>query len=278
MKKIVLQITISILLTFALILFSGMMVFHQISNNRDFLFHQVEESGTYDNTHDALIKRFADLYNTTSIPVSVYEEAFSEEWTRYAVNAKIILATGAVFDEAAPDYYPARKSITAYFEEYANKNHVIKDEQYQQRLEESIDFAIRTADTAVDVYHLQTMEQSGILQKIDTLLHLKPVLLHCAASALLILLAVLLFLKKPLYWIGTSLFASGIIITVPALYVKLSGLIMRFSIKEYTTYTLVTYTLQSVLHMVLCTGILLLTTGILAIIISMVPRKKDINR
>lgn len=276
MKKMILNILLSILLTFSALGLSGSIIVRKMIHNEDFMISQIEKTETYLNAHDSLMKNFSDAYNTTSIPTEVYEEAFTLEWTRNAVNGNILKSFGAVFDEPVPDYSKAEQCITEYFETYAHENHVMRDEKYEQKLADSISDAIETADSVIDVYQLKTMEKAGIWRKVEMMQkYIDKAVIGCLIASILIMI-LLIFLKNPIYWIGTSIFASGLILTVPSAYVKISKIIMQFTVKEYTTYTLITETLNSAVEMVLYTGVALLVLGAV-MIVSKINLEKNIN-
>ena len=84
-------------------------------------------------------------------------------------------------------------------------------------------------------------------------------------AAVAVLVVLLILLKRLLYWIGTALFASGMIMAIPTVIVKAEGLINKFSLKDYTTYTLVTGTMDSLVKVVMMTGIIMLAVGVVMI-------------
>ena len=127
----------------------------------DFMMGQLTVTNTYENVYNSLMKKFSERSGETAIPVSVYERSFSRDWMKTHIDRQI---SGNFFDsgeKAEFDYSQAEKSITEYFEEYARDNHVIKDETYEKRLNEAISDAEKTAFSAVDVYHIETLKKSG---------------------------------------------------------------------------------------------------------------------
>lgn len=264
-KKMILSVILTILLTFSSLGLVGSLIVRNMVQSEEYLLEQVEKTNTYGNAYDSLMKKFSDSYNSTSIPIEVYEKGFTKEWIREAVNAPIMKSFGAVFDEAVPDYSQIEKSLTEYFESYAHENHVMRDEMYEQKLKDSISDAISTAESVTDVYQLKTMQKAGIWNKIEILQNLIDKIVYGCLIASALFVIILIILRKPIYWIGTSAFASGIILAVPSAYVKLSNIIMNFSVKEYTTYTLVTGTMNSVVDIVLRTGVITAVVGFVMI-------------
>jgi len=277
MKKMILSVLLSILLTFSVLGLSGSIILRRMIHDERYMIQQIEKTDTYTNVHDSLMKKFSDAYNTTFIPAEVYEKAFPPDWTKNAVNRKIISAFSNDSDQETLDYSQAEKSITEYFENYAHENHVIRDENYKQILHDSISDAIHTADTVTDVFRTEIMKKTRIWSKVELLRkNVDKVLIGCLLLSLLF--TVLLFLlKKPVYWIGTSFFSSGFIMTAFSAYIKISKLIMNFSVKEYTTYTLVTAVLNSAVNMVLFTGVLLFIFGMTVTAYCSLKREKALT-
>ncbi|MBR1822977.1 MAG: hypothetical protein IJ779_01950 [Ruminococcus sp.] len=244
-------------------------------STEDFMKQQVQATDTYNNAYDSLMKKFSDSCGETSIPVEVDEKAFSRDWMKSHIDKRISVGF-ADFDgegEMEYDFTAVEKSLTEYFEEYARTNHVIKDETYEKRLAESIANAEKTAVSAVDVYHLETMKSSGIWSDIGTARNIIPRLKTALIAAAAVIAVLILLLKNFFYWIGTALFASGCILSVPTAIVKFSGYIMRFAVKDHTAYNLVTKTLTAVNGNVLISGLGMAAVGIIMIIIGIIIRR-----
>ncbi len=272
----VLKVLLTMLLVFSLIGTSLSVFGYGILMRPDYLISKVEHTNTYENTYHALMKKFEEQYNATAIPVAIIEEAVTPDWTRNAINAQIQASFAQFDDETAQpdtDYSAIADTITAFFEEYAHENHAIKDETYQTKLKESIDNTTQTVASAIDVYRLETMKKAGILAKIGKVRALIPTVMYGCIGATVVLMLLLLLLKKPVYWLGTALFAAGLITTLPTAYVILSDLVERFSFKEYTTFTLVTGTMNHLVETLLTIGIGMSVIGCIFIGISLLKRK-----
>ena len=231
----------------------------------EYLISQAEKTNTYENAYNSLMKRFSDNYSVSNIPIDVYEKSFSADWMKASIDEKI----RSSFEEraAAIDCTEAEKCITEYFEEYAHEKHVIKDETYEAKLAEAVSFAQKTALNEADVYSLDVMKRAGITEKLSKSVSLARKYKYACFGALAVLLIIMVLLKIPVYWAGTALFASGILLAVPATVVIANNMIGKFSLKSFTTYTLVTGTLDSIVGMVQKTGFIMFAAGVILIIL-----------
>ena len=258
-----LRILICILTVFAIIGTFGIIMADKVYTP-EYLIAQTANTNTYDNAYNSLMKRFTDNYSISNIPIDVYEKSFTQEWMKKAVDEKI----NSTFEKRNEviDCSASEENITEYFETYAHEEHVIKDETYESKLAESIDYAQKTALNEADVYSLDVMKRAGILNKLSSYAELIRKYKYACFAGLAILLVIMILLKRCTYWIGTALFSSGMLLLIPSVIIKAENMIQKFSLKDFTTYTLVTETLNSLNDIVLVTGCILLGSGILLIV------------
>ncbi|WP_295093476.1 hypothetical protein [Ruminococcus sp.] len=268
----VLRILVCILMVFAIIGTVGVIMADKLYTP-EYLISQADKTNTYENAYNSLMKRFSDNYSVSNIPKEVYVKSFSFEWMKASIDEKI---RSNFEDRAAEiDCTEAEKCITEYFEEYAHEKHVIKDETYEAKLAEAVSNAQKTALNEVDVYSLDVMNRAGIIRKLSAAVSLARKNKYACFGALLVLLIIIIMLKKPVYWAGTALFASGIILAVPTTIVIAKHMIEKFSLKSFTTYTLVTGTLNSIAGILQKTGFIILATGIIFILIYCIFSRKE---
>ena len=265
--RVVLSVLVCIILVFVIIGTTGVIMVDKLFTAQYFC-NQVARTNTYENAYNALIKDFSDNYSVSNIPSEIYEKSFTKEWMRNAIDEKI----NSTFEkrEANVDCSAVEKNITEYFENYAHEAHVMKDETYDQKLAESISYAEKTALNAADVYSLEVMKKAGITIKVSSYVELARKYMYPCFGLAIILLFILIILRRPVYWVGTALFASGVLMTVPTAVVLLNDMIQRFSLKDYTTYNLVTEVLKTVTRDLMRTGIIILVIGVIMIIISII--------
>lgn len=267
----VLRVIVCMLTVFALIGTFGVIMADRVYTP-EYLRSRVMATDTYENACNSLMKRFSDNYSISNIPIEVYESSFTSDWMKNAIDEKI----NSYFEkrEAEIDCSEAEKNITEYFEAYAHDAHVIKDETYEKKLAESITYAQKTALEQADVFSLDVMDRAGISAKASHYMALARKYMMLCIAAAAVLGIVLILLKKPLYWIGTALFAAGMIMTVPTVIIKAEGLINKFSLKDYTTYTLVTGTMDSLAASVMKAGIVMLAVGAVMIALHLIIQNK----
>jgi hypothetical protein len=164
--------------------------------------------------------------------------------------------------EAEIDCSEVAANITAYFEDYAHEAHVIKDETYEKKLVESIIYAQKTALNEADVYSFDVMKRAGITDKIARAMELARKYKYACIGALAVLFIILILLKRLVYWIGTALFSAGVLMIIPSAIVEANSMIQKFSLKDFTTYTLITGTMESLVGIVLKAGIILAAIGL----------------
>lgn len=271
----VLRILTCILTVFAIIGTFGIIMADKVYTP-EYLIAQAANTNTYDNAYNSLMKRFSDNYSISNIPIDVYEKSFTHEWMKKAVDEKI----NSTFEKRNEviDCSASEENITEYFETYAHAEHVIKDETYENKLAESIDYAQKTALNEADVYSLDVMKRAGILNKIASYAELVRKYKYACFGGLAVLLIIMIILKRSTYWIGTALFSSGMLLLIPSVIIKTENMIQKFSLKNFTTYTLVTGTLDSLNDIVLVTGCLLLGVGILLIAVHCIfSRHKEVE-
>lgn len=263
----VFSVLVCIILVFVIIGTIGVIMADKLYSAQYFR-DQADKTNTYENAYNALIKEFSDNYSVSNIPAEIYEKSFTKEWMRNAIDEKI----NSTFEkrEANVDCSAVEKNITEYFENYAHEAHVMKDQTYDKKLAESISYAEKTAMNAADVYSLDVMKRAGITAKVSSYVELARKYMYPRLGLVIVLLVILIILKRPFYWTGTALFASGVLMTVPTAVVLLNDMVHRFSLKDYTTYNLVTGVLSSVNRTVLMTGIVMLLIGLTMIVISIV--------
>ncbi len=273
--KIAISALLSIILVFVLTgLFIVSFADKRIRTS-DFMMGQLSATNTYENAYNSLMKKFSERSGETAIPVSVYERSFSRDWMKTHIDRQI---SGNFFDsgeKAGFDYSQAEKSITEYFEEYARENHVIKDETYEKRLNEAISDAEKTAFSAADVYHIETLKKSGIWDDIGKARNILPKLKLGLLISAAVLIVLLIILGGGIYWTGTSLFAAGCIITVPAAYIFISDVIMKFSLKDMTAYTLATETMKAMNGDVLMRSIGITLLGVFMTAVGIIIRRRS---
>lgn len=270
--QLIFSIIFSIILVFAVDASCAVLLTQNMISSPEFCISQVESTDTYESVYNSIIKKFSDNYSESSIPVSVYQKSFSKIWVKNAINEQIISSFQQFENENAvntTEYTEISQNITEYFEEYAHEKHVVKDEKYDKRLSEEIASAEKIVSSMTDVYQLETMKRSGIWSKISKLRNIITEIKPFCIAAVVVLVIILIILRSPVYWTGTAFFAAGLIIIIPSAYLMITSAVMKFSVKEYTVYNLVTGTLNTVINNTFISGILISASGAALISMSM---------
>ena len=276
--RIILSIVFSVLLVFCIIGTAVISFACSAAGSPDYLKVRLEKCGTAESVYNDLMKKYDELSVRTSVPADVYKSAVSEQWVSDAVFGQVDYIFALMEDENAQpsaDYSAFDEKITEYFEQYAAEKHVIKDDIYDQRLQASVDNARSVTASVIDVFHFETVRKTSlwpVAVKYRPLLNTLRTYAFIADADLLVLLIIF---GSPVYWTGVSLFSAGVISAAPSAYVLASGLIMKFTIKDYTVFTLITETLKSIVSSALIFGISSFVLGLILITVSVTAVKKS---
>ena len=234
----------------------GISVLHSPSQ----LIAQMHKQNAGQKVYDSLQTRFTTDYNTTAVPANVYMDAISVDWLEQCMEQKLTALYGA--DSDLLDFSALESSITDYFEQYAEENHYVKDDTYNEKLQETIDNGEKIISDATDLLRKDTLQKAGYLSKLEKL----RTLTFAGAGVCGVLTVLLLLLLRNGYWIGTSCFGAGALLTVGAGVVFGTGVIHRFVLKEAAVYAVVTGTMTALTTAVLVAGIVLLAIGVVLLV------------
>ncbi len=271
------QILLSILLTFSLLgtLGCGMGIY--LVHTPHALLSQLEKQDAPAKVRSALEIQFAQEYNTTAVPPEVYLDVLTEDWLAHTMETYVTEHYSTNKDPNAIDFTVLEQSIIDYFEAYAAENSYEKDETYQTKLDETITHAENTVETAVDVFHLQTMSRAGILEKLLGMEFLLWIGLVLCGILTIGLLAMMLAVSRRLYFLGVSSFSAGLLLTVPTAVILAGGYIARFALKDAAVYAVCTGLMHDLVVCLLAFGVGFLAIGVALIGISVVhTRQKNI--
>lgn len=266
------RLIFSILLVFTLLGTVAGTIGAVVTASPALLVSQLEKQDAAQKAHDTLQTSFNTAYNATAVPAEVYMDVITVDWMADAMENWV--TANYAGNENSLDFTALEKSITDYFEQFAEDNHYEKDDAYTTKLEETIADAKTTVQSAVDAYHIQTMQKAGIWAKLDKVkLPLVAVAVGCGVLSIVLIL--LLLKNRPCYWIGSSLFASGVLLTIPTAWILGASIITRFALKEPAVYAVFTGTMTALTQTVLIIGIVLLAIGLVLWVGSVLHGKKQ---
>ena len=260
MGKLILRLILSILLVFSLLGTVGCAVGISVLHSPSQLISQMHKQNAGQKVYDSLQTRFTTDYNTTAVPANVYMDAISVDWLEQCMEQKLTALYGA--DSDLLDFSALESSITDYFEQYAEENHYVKDDTYNEKLQETIDNGEKIISDATDLLRKDTLQKAGYLSKLEKL----RTLTFAGAGVCGVLTVLLLVLLRNGYWIGTGCFGAGALLTVGAGVVFGTGVIHRFVLKEAAVYAVVTGTMTALTTAVLVAGIVLLAIGVVLLV------------
>ncbi len=266
----ILNLVVSFLMVFVIMATTVCFVGNYLTSSPEFCINQVEKTNISQTVYNTMKRNFETQYSTTAIPPEVYLDVIDKEWIENAIIKQIEVTYSLISGESrisySPDYSALEASITDYFEKYAEENNYVKDDLYNKKLAQTIENTKISINNSVDVYKLETMKRANIWSKVGKLGKTIDEIFPVCIIAMVVLLILLIVLKNPIYWLGTSLFTSGTIFTVPCAWVLTSSVIQRFTIKEVSIYTIVTSAMTSLTELVLSIGIVMLVSALIMII------------
>ncbi len=269
-----LRLILSILLAFCLLGTAMGAIGTLLTASPQLLLSQIHKQSAGEKAYATLESNFNTAYNTTAVPAEVYLDAISPEWLEEAMET--VLTAAYTGDEVSLDFTALEDSITAYFSQYAEENNYEKDDTYEEKLAETISNGESTITSAADVYHTATLQKSGMWNKLfgkKTKLIALTVL--CAVGTVLLLGVLLLLRRGSGYWIGTSAFASGVLLLAPSIWVLASGTISHFTLKTPAVYAICTGTMTAVVTITLWIGVVLAVLGMGLLVWNMIRERSN---
>ncbi|MBR1555348.1 MAG: hypothetical protein IJ644_08160 [Oscillospiraceae bacterium] len=213
--------------------------------------------------YSALESYFKSRANSTGIPPEVYLDAITQEDMKQGIHSSISSAYGYLYqnvtfgsgydaDPPVPlimDFTELEVSITEFFNQYADENGYEKDEVFQQKVQSAIDEAETKILYTADVFRFGTIYEHGWLAKLRKFLDIfrKLMTVLCIASAVILLCLILCCkgrFSELLYWLGLIGVISGLLISVPCLYLLRTDYFSAFVVKDLQIYSAVTGYLQ----------------------------------
>lgn len=228
------------------------------------LLDQIKEQSVAQTVHGALQSDFDTQYNTTAVPGDVYMDVLTVQWVENAMETWVTNAYEEPAEAPTLDFSSLDASISGYFADFASQNDYEIDDAYNEKLTEVTSNAHSTITENIDVYHIQTMQDAGIWNRILSHGRLVVALaIACSALSLGLLLALFFLRRRGLYWIGSGLLVSGLLLGGSAGGVLASGVIRRFVLKEAAVYAVFTGIMTTLARIFLIIGILTFLIGLM---------------
>lgn len=289
-EKYILNLILSILMVFSLLGAVGMCFVKNHLLNETTYIQNSERNDIPQMTYDEINTYFTNSTDYSKIPADVYMSAITVEDVKSIINLKIqwlfdyITAGNSKTLVDKNDYteihlYSAlEKSITDYFDEFAKENNVEIDEAYNTQLRNTIDTAISEIDNYTDIYLIDLVEKTGVIEKIRKYYDLINILMYvCIAAAVLFAVLIVISTRKRianmLYWLSLSGICMSILTLIPTLWLKISGVTNKLIIRNKCVYSAYTGFLSNSINSLLTTVMIILAISIVILIIAIVISK-----
>ena len=299
MKKIstyIPSLILSVLLVFIFIGGSALIIADLNINSKRFV-SLAEKKGLNSKIYSELEKHYQEKYHSTGIPADVYMNSLTNDYLDSVIDAYFNAAfesldSGKKFDSETiiPKNESLEKNIDVFFNDFAessgywdtkdNEEYEKKLNNYEKLIRNTKKSAYKTIGNNCDVYKFSAMNKHGILSKISKL-YRHRILLTGLLIGFTALIITLLFIinrkdKKSIsYWCGVSFLISGIIGSVPTLYLICTKYYDAFSVKQPQIFTAYTSLMYSLTEAFMASHIAFIVIGISMIIIYAVIRGKD---
>ncbi|MBR6395096.1 MAG: hypothetical protein IKS13_09785 [Ruminococcus sp.] len=231
-------------------------------------------------------KYFREQSNATGVPAEVYTEPLTIGYINKVIEETYIKN---VFDnikkEEKVDPFPPVNpdlddSIDKFFNDYADKIGYEKDDAFYEKLESAKSNAYKVIGNNCDVYKAKSLSKHGVVSKVSKLYKLRPVLTFASIAATVIMLFFIIAVnwknkKLSLYWIGISSIISGIIGTVPSVYLIVTKYFDSFSIKQPQVFKAYTGAMYKLTAAFMAVSIAIAVVGIALVVLYAVFCSKD---
>lgn len=280
-KSYISSLILSVLLVFAVLGTSAAIAVKKYASP-DALKELSIKNGVVQQIKSQLADYYSDRYNATGIPAETYTEAFTDEYIQQVVESYIDTGFECIngnknIEFSVPVNSELQSNMNVVFEEYAESKNYEKDDFFYLKLDESMYAAYKKVGEYCDVYKLETMYNSNILEKVSKIypyIDNLPIdaAAVCIAMILLLLLVNLRARSDALYWAGISSFLAGVIGVVPGIFLTITRYFDSFTIKQpqvFTSFTGLMY--DAVKSFIICETVFI-AVGIVATVVYMIIR------
>lgn len=225
----------------------------------------VEEKQVTDKVCADLQAYYQTQENASGIPASVYAESIAPDAVRGVIDETITAAFAYLNGErdsftVTPDFSVLEKSLTSFFETYAEENGAVHDDAYEKSLNQAIDAAKTNIRLSADVFCFGTLADKGVLEKARTVMPWVRYVLIFSALLDVMIFAILLMVhhkawEEGLYHCSNALLVGSLLPAAPAVWLRVTHWFDRFAVKADAVFAAVTGYLY---HL---TDVLILTAG-----------------
>ena len=261
MKHYISGVFLTILLIFSCILavLSGAVRFRML--NTDEVMQIVTSQQLADKVQRTLQNEIKAAESTTGIPADVYADAITPDKLEPMIRSSIsngfaYLRGDTAKLEIAHDFQALDESIAAFFESYAAKNNIAKDETYEAAVKAAKSDAESRILSACDVFRFGMLAETGVLDKARMFIPWAGYAVAAAFGAVIFFMLMLFFSnhREPeagFYWTGTGVLVASVLLLIPAVWLERTRWFDRFAVKTDHTFAAVTGYLYGGTHAVI---------------------------
>lgn len=218
--------------------------------NTDAVLPIVTEQQLAEKVRSTLQTELTAAESTTGIPASVYADAITADKLEPMItdgisNGFAYLRGDTAKLEIRHDFSDLEERITAFFEDYAARHNVVKDEAYNEAVKTAKANAETRILSACDVFRFGSLADMGVLKTARTFIPWAGYAVAAAFGAVILFMLLLFFAnhREPetgFYWIGTGALITSVLLLVPAVWLKQTRWFDRFAVKTDHTFAAVT--------------------------------------
>ncbi len=237
-----------------------------------------EQQHLDEKAYAALESYFQSRTNSTGIPAEVYLNAITQEDMKQGILSSISEAMEHLHFHIgdgyliAMDFTKLEASVTDFFHQYADANNIQKDEIFNQKVQANLEEAEAKILYTADTFRFGTIYEHGWFDKLRKFLDIfkKIMTVLCICTAVILILLILCCkgnFSELLYWLGLTETISGLLISVPCLYLLKTDYFSAFVVKDAQIYAAVTGYLNYLTARTGTAFIIISMTGIIFLIL-----------
>lgn len=278
------SVILTLLLIFSIIGTFGLLLVKLRALSAGNCLQLVQSQELPERVHQSLEKYYTEQENTSGIPLSAYADSISTAATDTIIRATITNAFSYLNGNAdslgiEPDFSELKADMTAFFEDYAEKNGYEKDEKYQQTLQKAIDNAQKYITSECDVFRFGTLHEAGMIDKVKPFIPWVGYgLIGCCVLDIVLLVLLIVVNRKEKetvwYWLGSAVLVSSVLVLVPTVWLSATRWFDKFAVKTDQIFAAVTGYLYGITHAAAVISGIGIVVAFCFYIISMIQHRK----
>ncbi len=249
---------------------------------------QLEDEEVFDRLKTSVDEGMGQLARYTNVPeealTSAYDEASLKDFAEDSYEAMVLYLKGE--RNTLEISYPSESlynGIAAAVQQYAQNSNVPYDAALESQVQSITDMAVTAINSYVMIIDPTLMEKTGILEKVQAVLGKLSTVIAVTGLVAVILILILWLINKhhrmrTFWWTGSAFTAAGLMMLIPGLVLKLSGLAGQFGSRDLYSFMLIEKTLESFLTKWCVWGLMIIVLGAILMVTYVLWRKRKIER